>query len=114
MANCTASNNAGAVTVPSGTAINCKLRNPPKGITIVEAKVFSPKDSSTGTACTLIGALGFTIPKLKPGAARLFVAIQGPFDETNPVFVVEDCDKQTVLMAITDADGLASKDLAVS
>jgi hypothetical protein len=114
MANCATSNNLGAVTIPSDTAINCKLRNPPNGITIVEAKVFQPSNSSSGTACTLTGTQSFTIPKLQKGTARLFVSIQGPFDETNPIFVVEDCDQQTVIMAITDADGLASKDLGVS
>ncbi|MGA3373972.1 MAG: hypothetical protein ABSC48_19690 [Terracidiphilus sp.] len=115
MTPCITSNNAGAVTVPSGKTINCKLEaGTPNIVTIVEAKVFQPKDSNTGTACALVGAQGFTIPKLQQGTARLIVTIQGSSEAIRPVFVVEDCDDQTVLLSIISAAQIANVEMVVS
>ena len=82
--------------------IVCKLQNPPKGVTIAEAEFFLEGDK-TGVSYAIQNGQSFTIPALAKGSTgNLFVRIIGQYPAATAIYVVEDCDKQAAILAITD------------
>lgn len=90
--------------------ITFTLQRAPNGVTIAEAKYFPAGSNAGGTVCTLLNNnLTFTFPAPAPAAQPkkgqsfdVYVRVQGAFPAGTTIFVVEDCDQQTLLMAIDD------------
>lgn len=113
MAACKSTSADGGVQVPSASLpITCKLQSPPAGVTIAGAEYYV-SGSGTGISCKVsTDGQSFTFPAnaetgggaIAPGSTVLLeVRIQGPFDGGEPVWVVEDCDDQSVIAAVTSA-----------
>lgn len=113
MAACKSTSVEGGVQIPSASLpIACKLQSPPTGVAIAGAEYYVP-GSGKGISCTVSAdGQSFTFPAnavagggaIAPGSTVLLeVRIQGPFDGSAPVWVVEDCDDQNIVVAITSA-----------
>jgi hypothetical protein len=91
------------VKVPSASLpMNCVLQNPPAGVSIAEVEFF-PSGSDAGSSYTVTGGNTFTVPAMATGATgNLLVRIIGSYSLGTTVYVVEDCDAQTPILAITD------------
>jgi hypothetical protein len=91
------------VKVPSASLpMNCILQNPPAGVTIAEVEFF-PSGSNVGTSYPVAGGNTFTVPAMAAGTTgNLFVRIIGSYSLGTTIYVVEDCDAQTSILAITD------------
>lgn len=111
MAACKSSSVGGGVQASAASLpITCKLQNPPDGVTIAGAEYYV-SGSGAGIGCNVSSdGLSFTFPAsgstgaITAGTTVLLeVRIQGPFDGSQPVWVVEDCDNQSLILAVTSA-----------
>ena len=111
MATCLSTNDGSAVHVPAKSLpITCKLQNPPANVTIAAATYYL---NGSGVSCPLAADhLSFTFPAppengataLKSGTTvNLEVRIAGPYDGSQPVWVVENCDAESIILAVTSA-----------
>jgi hypothetical protein len=91
------------VKVPAtGLPVACKLQNPPAGVTIVDVEFF-PSGSSTATPFAVTGGQSFSVAGLTKGTTgNLWVRIAGPYPLGTTIYVVEDCDSQNRILAVTD------------
>jgi len=82
--------------------ITCKLQNPPKGVSIDEVEYF-PQGGQNATPLTVTTGQSFSIPKLPSGTTiDLYVHINGQYPFGTTIYVVEDCDNQSMILAIID------------
>lgn len=111
MAACKSSSVSGGIQVAaSSLPITCKLQNPPAGLTIAGAEYYV---SGSGISCKVSAdGRSFTFPvaaengggAIAAGATVLLeVRIAGPFDGSAPAWVVEDCDGESLILAVTSA-----------
>jgi hypothetical protein len=110
MAPCKSSNDGARVHVPATSLpIVCKLQNPPANVTGAGAEY---NVSGSSVPCTLIDNQSFTFPTksasppIKAGMTVLLeVRIEGPWNGSTPVWVVEDCDgpNPTIILVVTSA-----------
>lgn len=114
MAACKSTNVGGGVQVHADSLpITCKLQNPPSGVTIAGAE-YSVLGSGSSVPCpvapdgqsfTFPAPPGADVPALAPGKTVILeVRIQDPlgsWDGSEPVWIVEDCDAQNLILAIT-------------
>jgi hypothetical protein len=93
----------GVVHIPSAALpITCKLQNPPNGVTISEAELF-PTGGGNPINYPVTSGQSFSIPAPPQGTSgNLFVRIIGNYPQGTTIYVVEDCDNQTQIMAIAD------------
>jgi hypothetical protein len=91
------------VKVPTASLpINCILQSPPAGVTIAEAEFF-PSGSNVGSSYKVTGGNTFTVPAMAVGTkGNLFVRIIGSYSLGTTIYVVEDCDAQSPILAVTD------------
>jgi hypothetical protein len=104
MAACKCTKDAtGTVTVAAAALpVSCKLQNPPSGVTISEAELF-PAGGGNPINYPITSGKSFNIPKPPQGTSgNLFVRIIGNYPAGTTIYVVEDCDSQTRILAITD------------
>jgi hypothetical protein len=94
----------GIVRIPSASLpITCKLQAPPNGVSMGTVEFF-PSGSSKPTSYAITNGQSFSIPAMPQGAkGDLYVRIGGPYDGANPLWVVEDCDGQSPILAITSS-----------
>jgi hypothetical protein len=94
----------GIVRIPSASLpINCKLQAPPNGVSIGLVEFF-PSGSSKPTTFAVTNGQSFSIPAMPQGAkGDLYVRIVGPYDGANQLWVIEDCDSQSPILAITSS-----------
>jgi len=111
MGACKSTSVEGGVQVLSAALpVTCKLQSPPDGVTIAGAEYYVG-DSGTGISCKVSAdGQSFVFPATEGvggGAIKaqstvyLEVRIQGPFDGSDPVWIVEDCDDQSLIVAVT-------------
>ena len=93
----------GVVKIPSASLpVTCKLQDPLPGVTLAEVEFF-PSGSTNGFSYPITAGQSFAIPGLPPGTkGRLFARITGDYPQGTTIYVVEDCDKQSRILAITD------------
>lgn len=111
MAACKSSNDGSGTGVHVAAAslpITCKLQNPPSGVTIAGAE-YAVLGSGQSTSCVIAAdGQSFAFPAaagaLTAGTTvMLEVRIAGPFDGSYTQWLVEDCDQQTKLVAVSSS-----------